>query len=409
MKKNYLLFLFVAVLCSNCFAQTTTKKANIPFRAYNVKTVTYADTIFVFGGTDDGGSSYVYKYDPSSDTWEKKAPFPYKNAAVEGAGLYEDKIYALINIGESDNYKYLVIGAFDPQTNNWSKIDSVEYSINAPGVVFDQGNIFIAGGFVRPNMSSYLNVATVKKYNIANKQFTTLSPMPVASHGIPMVANHGKLLLLGGIIPGTGGFNDSQVVQEYDVATDKWTRKTDLSIKMANTSLVASGEKAYFFFCLHSTYPIQRNFYEYDIDLKKLTKKTSISGVGEFGASIAMWNNHIYVFGGSNYSNGTSTYSKLMYDYQLLSTAATLLDNPAKPSISVYPNPFTDRLNFKLDNNTEQATIEFFNASGQKTFSCEIAHQTSIETTRFQKGIYYYRVKLKNGTILKAGQVLKTL
>lgn len=69
-------------------------------------------------------------------------------------------------------------------------------------------------------------------------------------------------------------------------------------------------------------------------------------------------------------------------------------------SVSVQPNPTKGKVNFVLEGIVaDKFTIELFNPLGQKVFSNEMKNTTenSVDISSFEKGIYFYKISLKDG------------
>ena len=72
-------------------------------------------------------------------------------------------------------------------------------------------------------------------------------------------------------------------------------------------------------------------------------------------------------------------------------TPTSLIENKLNTTISVYPNPTKDTLNFKLESNEMPNTIIIKDVTGKIIFSMK-SHQNSINVSGFVKGIYYLTV-----------------
>ena len=82
--------------------------------------------------------------------------------------------------------------------------------------------------------------------------------------------------------------------------------------------------------------------------------------------------------------------------------------NQPATSLSIYPNPASDRLQLNLQGfqNLEGLEISFYNLLGQKTHLQKITQaETSLEVKDWQRGIYLYRLE-QEGRALKSGKVM---
>jgi hypothetical protein len=73
--------------------------------------------------------------------------------------------------------------------------------------------------------------------------------------------------------------------------------------------------------------------------------------------------------------------------------------------ISIFPNPFTDKINFTIKRN-ELSEIIIYDITSRKILNETFTNSISINTETFAKGIYLYEVRSKNG-LCKKGKVVK--
>lgn len=144
--------------------------------------------------------------------------------------------------------------------------------------------------------------------------------------------------------------------------------------------------------------------------LNGITKFTQTKTTG-FATSLGSTNGHTLIdltnLNGQNYSNiiidelritagGLYTYVGLdaftwVKDTGLVLAVADVKNG--KDSFQVYPNPTSDRINFKNIESIEK--VEIYDISGKLSISSENA--TSINVSKLEKGAYVVKVKTKNG------------
>lgn len=73
--------------------------------------------------------------------------------------------------------------------------------------------------------------------------------------------------------------------------------------------------------------------------------------------------------------------------------------------ITVYPNPFNDKIEVGIKNNI-QSEIFLFDITSRKILQQKFTNSVSLNTEQLAKGIYLYEVRDKNG-LYKTGKVLK--
>jgi len=103
---------------------------------------------------------------------------------------------------------------------------------------------------------------------------------------------------------------------------------------------------------------------------------------------------------------GSSTAYYYIDDVSLVDcTNAGVNENTGRESISIYPNPVTDKLNIQITN-YELAEIILYDLSSRKLLQQTFTNTTTINTEQLAKGMYLYIVRNRNG-IIKNGKVIK--
>lgn len=78
-------------------------------------------------------------------------------------------------------------------------------------------------------------------------------------------------------------------------------------------------------------------------------------------------------------------------------------------SLTVYPNPFTNTLNFTFENNIN-GKIMIYDVSGQLIYSENIQNKNlfTLNTTNLNNGVFFYQViDVSTGTNLKSGKLIR--
>ncbi|MBP9083047.1 MAG: T9SS type A sorting domain-containing protein [Bacteroidia bacterium] len=74
-------------------------------------------------------------------------------------------------------------------------------------------------------------------------------------------------------------------------------------------------------------------------------------------------------------------------------------------NVTVYPNPFTDKIEVAIKNNM-QSEIILFDITSSKLLQQNFTNSVSLNTEQLAKGTYLYELRNKNG-IIKSGKVVK--
>ena len=241
-----------------------TRRAPMPTLRQEIAAAVIDDRIYVFGGLDDNANSIdvVEAYAPRTDTWEprQRLPMPLNHLAAVAAG---GRIYI---VGGYVNFsRNLIISdqtlEYDPTADSWSRKADMPFGRGAHGAALLNGRIYVVGGIGSPAgeqtrvmiydpaadfwevgahmpvPSEHLAVAAAagRIYAISGRFGTSLSevqvydpvrdtwelraPIPTARSGITSQSWLGRIFVFGGELPGV--FDDNEV---YDPVADTWDR-----------------------------------------------------------------------------------------------------------------------------------------------------------------------------------------
>jgi RNA polymerase sigma factor (sigma-70 family) len=195
-------------------------------RAY-VSTVAVNGKIYAIGGTSRSGHglSSVEEYDPVTNKWTKKADMPAGGRRALSACVINGKIYA---IGGEDQYTpFSTVEEYDPVANRWARkadMPTPRAFLSASAV---DGKIYAIGG-VTSWAGPYLSI--VEEYDPVMDTWTRKSDMPTPRGGLSTSVVNGKIYAIGGSHQRNGpiDYTGLSTVEEYNPATDTWTKKADM-------------------------------------------------------------------------------------------------------------------------------------------------------------------------------------
>jgi parallel beta-helix repeat protein len=189
-----------------------TKKADLPKGGGSACVVN--DKIYVLGGTTAGSYSdlaYNVVYDPSTNTWEEKAPVPTPRGFLSTA-VVNGIIYA---IGGGYPTSKKTVEAYDPVTNTWTpKADMLGNRLGAQAVVVN-GIIYNIGG----NYTS----RNCEAYDPTTNTWTKKADMPEGGGVVSVTVYNGLIYVFGG-----GYYSSFSMVYAYNPQTDTWTKKKNI-------------------------------------------------------------------------------------------------------------------------------------------------------------------------------------
>ena len=281
------IFMFIAfceTLPSVCLAEEGkwTKKADMPTKRAWLSTSAVNGKIYAIGGS--GGQSMVEAYDPKADSWTKKANMPTGRGGLS-ASVVKGKIYA---IGGGSGG---AVEEYNPAADTWTKktdMPTKRWLLSTSAV---NGKIYAIGGEV-PNIFGGVPFATVEEYDPATDKWTKKADMPTARSDFATSMVDGNFYAVGFI----SGVVTLATVDVYDPATDKWKRRADMPTARQALATSAVNGKIYAIGGI-SGGPLS-TVEVYDAKTNKWTKTTDMPTMrGELSASAV--SGQIYAIGGA--------------------------------------------------------------------------------------------------------------
>lgn len=217
-----------------------TQKANLPFPHTQRACVELNGKGYFIGGygksvtpTDDAWYlDTMLEYDPATDAFTAKAPYPARRAGMI-AFVHNGKIYAGAGntaTGNPTNSFYM----YDPVTDSWSP---------KAAVPFAQANLSF---FVLGNTGyaiSYYPQLLMAKYDFATDSWTTEPHTLDSSNSIDYTNQ--AFVLNGEAYVVHGAYDGGDRVSKYDPATSTWSHVTNVPFKNASQTIIAGGDEVF--------------------------------------------------------------------------------------------------------------------------------------------------------------------
>jgi len=195
--------------------------ADVPEPAHHHEGVAAEGLLYRLSGywgsaSQDGYKDYNFVYDPLSDTWDSGAamtvPRPYLSAAEAGG-----KIYAIGGPNIEFETFHLMNEEYDPEADLWttkaSLPDYVVWSNYGALVSVDDVLYKFGGG------GSNAPLVTALKYDPIADEWTGLTSLPAANHGVAGAAIGQRIYLIGGAID----LVTTDQVLIYDITEDAYS------------------------------------------------------------------------------------------------------------------------------------------------------------------------------------------
>jgi N-acetylneuraminic acid mutarotase len=198
--------------------------------------------LYLFGGLAPKfvPRGLVFEYDAATDVWTPKKPMPLPSHHLALAE-YNGKIYSFggFKLPASGEIAWEPIDnswEYDPATDTWKPLKPMPSKRGGGAAATVNGKIYVIGGagvhpgskdaplLMGPNGTPHRSVGTVEEYDIASDTWRVRTSMPTARNHFVVAAVNGKIYAIGGRL--ASAFvslgSDTDVVEEYDPATDLW-------------------------------------------------------------------------------------------------------------------------------------------------------------------------------------------
>ena len=226
--------------------------------------------------------------------WTRKADMPTPRSTQTSA-VVNDKIYVIGGAtSEPDCYALSTVEEYDPVTDTWTRkadMPTARCDFVGSSAVVD-GKIYVMGGDIWDG--GWITISTVEEYDPATDTWTRKSDMPTARWCLGTCTFDEKIYAIGGY-PAVG-YTALTTVEVYDPVYDTWTSKSDmplnrgmLSASVVNGKIYAVGGRPR----LHAEPSVQ----EYDPSTDTWTQKSDMPvATSQMGSLV--FDNKIVVIGG---------------------------------------------------------------------------------------------------------------
>jgi N-acetylneuraminic acid mutarotase len=303
---------------------TDKKFAPLPEPSEEYWSATANGKFYLIGGTAIGGGAHpialpgrVLEYDPAADKWTSRKPMPHpadhmavaeyngKVYVFGGAGAVKPGEFAVGSVQLDDAWEYT------PATDSWKALAPMPTRRNAAAAVTVGGKIYVMGGTGllpgAPNPSpvgQLIVLGTNEVYDPATDKWETKRPAPTPRNHPAIGAVGGKIYLIGG----RAGHNNvanmisspSDVVEEYDPATDRWNAMSKMPTARSGHGWATYQGRIYVAGGEIRDYHLDavfRDFEVFDPALNQWFRLPPMT-IARHGVNVAVLGNRIHVIGG---------------------------------------------------------------------------------------------------------------
>ncbi len=391
MKKS--LLIFIGIFCAlSAWSQanwTWTKVASLPnCKRDNAAGFSAAGMGFMCCGMDTNNmvEKDVWQYDPHSDVWTQKADLPgvarrnpfsfsINNIGYVGSGIADSSVYGTIL---NDVY------AYDPTSNSWTSKAPYPIQIyRAPGAACN-GKGYVFGG-----RSSFMSMYDVYEYDPATDSWAAKTPMPPAP-GSSGGRDGGSAFAVGTKFYFGLGRDDSFYdfhFWEFDPATNLWTLKADfpgghrtdaIAFTIGNLGFVGLGTDGGY----------KKDFWAYNPASDTWSFANNFNGAARRDVAAFVINDTAYVTTGKSV-NGTKQDCYKMYNAPVGIAATT----PSELSFRIYPQPANEEAYLELNHLPFDATLQVYTIEGRIIYKQPVRNTvTPISLLDHSSGVFLFTI-----------------
>ncbi len=229
MKKTFTI-LATLIFVANTFAQlwVPTTDFSCPKNSQTINKLDDGRVIQI--GGDRGFNAYsraVEIYDPNTNIWTTVDSLPYSLRYHSSFLLENNKV--LVMGGTSESVSTNGVLEYDVEADSWAiKANMPEALENLSAQKLIDGRIFVCGGWVfetaAVNQDAYI-------YTPSNDSWETVTQMPVGLvNSVCEMISDDEVLIVGGV---KADFSTSPKSYVYEISTDNWTIKSDLPFSIS--------------------------------------------------------------------------------------------------------------------------------------------------------------------------------
>ena len=220
---------------------TWARKADMPTARELFSTSEVNGKIYAIGGYGKNDYAHaVEEYDPVTDKWTRKANIPSPRALFS-TSVVDGKIYA-IGGDEGPDWASSLVEEYDPITDKWTRKADMPTARSSLCTCAVNGKIYAIGGYKSDHLNGNLVFfSTVEEYDPATDTWTKKADMPTkrALRSSSACLVDGQIYVIGGEVGDNNGFDRLSSVEQYDPIADKWTQKANMpTARVASTAAV---------------------------------------------------------------------------------------------------------------------------------------------------------------------------
>jgi len=193
----------------------------------------------------------------AQSNWTFGAPLPKAMGEIVGVTVGRS-VFVLAGLDDEIFAPYGAVYRYDEDGEKWTTLQNMPLPAHHIMATAHAGKIYVFGGFTRPpDLKSWQPTSAAWQYDPATNTWEALAPLPRPRGAGQAVTVGDKIYIIGGacsdpegktanpIMPKSPGQVVVGFVDEYDPATNTWTRKADMPTPRNHFLAAESGGKIY--------------------------------------------------------------------------------------------------------------------------------------------------------------------
>lgn len=340
-------------------------------------------------------TSSMYRYDPSSDSWETMNAFPGVARSFAIGQAYNGKGY--LGFGRSLTNYLADIWEYDPVEDEWNIITACPCEGRRhPAFLIHDDKIFVGLGDGPSG-----NLGDWWMYDMVEDEWTQMPniPGPGRHHPFMFVANGELYAGMGhaGIVIYDDWYRFDQTTLTWEVMDDfdGEARVAGTQFSHANDGYVLSGDGS------DHSYMETGEFWVYHDSNDTWEELTPHPGISRWALGSFVIEDTLFFLGGQNRQTGIVT--STMHSFQLVpdpvDTVPPLgISSVEAPTLRVFPNPTTDRIN--IMSNARISSVSILDMQGRIVLEAGMT-EGFLDLQSIPSGMYVLQARTSLGTVVE--------
>lgn len=233
--------------------------ASAPSEFNHFQATEYQGLIWVIGAFADNGfpnevpEEFIWAFDPATNDWIQGPQIPAaRRRGSTGLVVQNNKFYIVGGNTDGHSGGYVPwFDEYDPATGVWTPLADAPRARDHFNAAVIGNQLYVAGGRLSGGAGGTFapTIPEVDVYNFGSNSWSTLPAgqnIPTPRGGAAAVNFNDKLVIIGGevqnqVVYGITTTDALPITEEYDPATQSWTRLDDLNNERHGTQAITSG------------------------------------------------------------------------------------------------------------------------------------------------------------------------